>query len=1003
MADSPSKKRKLGKPGGSRKGAGAPTNISKLTRGTKGSPAMQDAQSVVRIDTVFFNKSTHPPPPPPSSSSCAQSSAITTASCPSSAAAMSGVPGRTEGAVVNKPFSAELQLGLLQRQMADLRRDMGMKPAGSGGKAGAIETGGKAGAIETGAMGGLQAIFEQLTFATKQLEETLIKATRHATESIEATAQKAQLRTEKAMGKASAEAEAGVAKLMKLKQGSKQLAVLESEQTATLSSGKVICVTCTEHSAACVTHKTSLGSNFIATNGGVPANALLKQSWDLHQLSNVHKVCSAAATAKKEGGYATALQREEARRDAVLEVQFKAAAHMSKHKQSFAHYEHLMLLLKECGVDIGECNHGRQAGAAYAAVMAATGRDDLHRLLTCETAATGRLRHFGIAADKLTDLAGVQYQMVVLRFQYNGSPVTVFATNQPLNGDYDADHNASGMSCYNKIVNYIEETIGIKLFAGTGPESHEIHVEGHSIQWRTTTFDGEACYNGEGGFKSAKDHIMRDIGFNDKTHTVTHDYAHSYDLLVADMHKAFPYLDKVHALIKAIYSHFSQSPKKARQLQVLAEAWGAGQLVKKLHYLFNVRFVESEFIAVTAFLQDLPLIVAQLQDELDMLSTTDKMHTTITGWLRQLKQFKFVAHLVVLVDIHTVSKVFSKNAQSDELLIIDVPAFRSSCKSSLEKLRVSLGPEATKRLPDLTAGKLCMLGKGGTAGVLLTVEEVDTDAMDGSDEDAAPVTRTVQVGMLPLMQPGSQGKTAKERLLALQKSIVNKLLSGFETRIQNPKVAHLLSDIFDYRKMNFSKDQRLALLEHGDDSINEVCETYFPELDPFTFQSESMQVKQYVAENAGTFTHAVDEKDATKGVELRISGPGSVMEALFTQPGISGGLPITNYLHVADYMISFCWQSCCGERVGSHINVVKTKGRSTLGDVNFDNAVFNTFNMPPLHHIDYAAFVRAWKKQGKQRMATLRKVSSETGDGGVNRSEVIRRHLSAGAGTPLYT
>ena len=102
-------------------------------------------------------------------------------------------------------------------------------------------------------------------------------------------------------------------------------------------------------------------------------------------------------------------------------------------------------------------------------------------------------------------------------------------------------------------------------------------------------------------------------------------------------------------------------------------------------------------------------------------------------------------------------------------------------------------------------------------------------------------------------------------------------------------------------------------------------------------------------------------------------------------------------------MISFCWQSCCGERVGSHINVVKTKGRSTLGDVNFDNAVFNTFNMPPLHHIDYAAFVRAWKKQGTQRMGTLRRVSSETGDDGVDRSEVIRRHLSAGAGTPLYT
>lgn len=360
-------------------------------------------------------------------------------------------------------------------------------------------------------------------------------------------------------------------------------------------------------------------------------------------------------------------------------------------------------------------------------------------------------------------------------------------------------------------------------------------------------------------------------------------------------------------------------------------------------------------------------------------------------------------------------KLFSKNAQSDELLIIDVPNFRSACKRSLEKLRVQLGPEATKRLPSLEKAKLCMLGKGGKEEVTLTVEEADTRGLDSEEEDEislnevaaranGQVTKTTVVGSMALVQPGAQDKSAKEKLLELQRSIVDKLLSGFEARIQDPAVAHLLSDIFDYRKMNFSKGERLALLEHGDDSVEELCTTYFPELDPFTLQSESMQVKQYVAENASTFTHAVDEGDATKGVELRIAGPGSVMEALFTQPGISGGLPITNYLHVADYMISFCWQSCCGERVGSHINVVKSKGRSTLGDVNFDNAVFNTFNMPPLHHIDYGAFVRAWRKDGTQRMGTLKGASSTTGDDdGVDRSEVIRRHLSAGAGTPLYT
>ena len=79
-------------------------------------------------------------------------------------------------------------------------------------------------------------------------------------------------------------------------------------------------------------------------------------------------------------------------------------------------------------------------------------------------------------------------------------------------------------------------------------------------------------------------------------------------------------------------------------------------------------------------------------------------------------------------------------------------------------------------------------------------------------------------------------------------------------------------------------------------------------------------------------------------------------------------------------------------------------GRALKSLAAFDNAVFNTFNMPPLHHIDYGAFVRAWRKDGTQRMGTLKGASSTTGDDdGVDRSEVIRRHLSAGAGTPLYT
>jgi len=53
-------------------------------------------------------------------------------------------------------------------------------------------------------------------------------------------------------------------------------------------------------------------------------------------------------------------------------------------------------------------------------------------------------------------------------------------------------------------------------------------------------------------------------------------------------------------------------------LDKLCEEWGADELLIKLHYLFGVRFVASELIAVKNFLRDLPAIVEVLNDELDM-------------------------------------------------------------------------------------------------------------------------------------------------------------------------------------------------------------------------------------------------------------------------------------------------------------------------------------------------------------------------------------------------
>jgi hypothetical protein len=552
--------------------------------------------------------------------------------------------------------------------------------------------------------------------------------------------------------------------------------------------------------------------------------------------------------------------------------------------------------------------------------------------------------------------------------------------------------------------------MGVELFNGEGESAVEIQVSGHSVQWRSSAFDGEACYNGNGDILSVKARIKGEHGMSDVTHVISHDFAHSFDLLVQDMHKKLPYIDIIHSVIKAVYSHFSQSPLKARRLARLAEEWGVENLIKKLHYLFSVRFVASEHIAIVAFLQDLPLLIAELQDELDLEATTEKMCIEIRGWLRKMKQLKFVAHLIVLCDVHTVSKTFSKNAQSDELLIIDVPKFRSSCKCGLQKLAGELGTEAKKRVESLKEGKLRMMGKGGSEEVNLTIER-RAPAPTGAEQAAmsmaqllaheeGEVTVVEEVAVADLITSARGQEDVEKYLLNLQKQVVTTMLGKFDERIQDPPIAHLLSKVFDFRDMPLgtADEAHAALLVHGDAEVEKLCETYFPELDVQEVKDEFLAAKMHVRENKGAYISAVDAKNPSKGTVMRICGQGSIMEAFFTS-GSAGCKPITSYLHIADYMISFMWQSCCGERAGSHINAVKTKGRTLMGDDSFDDNVFCTYNFPPCYLINYPACVQRWKADGTQRMGIFKGV--EEADAG-KASEVIRRHLSAKASSPMF-
>ena len=152
----------------------------------------------------------------------------------------------------------------------------------------------------------------------------------------------------------------------------------------------------------------------------------------------------------------------------------------------------------------------------------------------------------------------------------------------------------------------------------------------------------------------------------------------------------------------------------------------------------------------------------------------------------------------------------------------------------------------------------------------------------------------------------------------------------------------------------------------------------FPELDAQVLKNQALVARMFVKTNKDRFTHFVDENDHSKGKALKLTGEGSIFVELFSRSNVCLQ-PIPLFLHAADYMISFMWQSCNAERAGSHIDRTKTLERSGILDDLFDSLMFCTFNMPNIHEIDFEALTREWESEGHKpgtfrrgSMATLR-------------------------------
>ena len=792
----------------------------------------------------------------------------------------------------------------------------------------------------------------------------------------------------------------------------------DKDWIASLPNGRFVCLVCTRHQSHCK-HGTQQRSKWLKQNGGVKyCSRFSRLLWSHENECEMHKVCVEMEAMSLQQPLVFAFETQFAEAKEATAKLFKITLDNALRYRAFLDYENVVYLAHSCGAEIGEQLHGRKVSTAMADMMYRTFRQQGYEYISTPKPATRALPYVGRASDKVSDCKYTQWIVVTGRIRVGGTPVTFLQELRKMG------LTATGQDCYDQVV-AAEEGMGCQ--AG---------------QVKTSSFDGEACYSGEGTTAPTVKSLT--LGA-DPDAEVIHDPPHAAEILKGLMHQAFPYIFDVHTIFREVYSNFAVHGKKLAG--VVATATDMGVDWKQLHYIFEVRMVESEYIATSNFLADWTAIVEDFQQHLDNVSgTTEAMSPEsmkIKRWLRRITEFKFIAVGLILLDIDKALKVFSKAGQSDANLVIDYPSVRERLQGSLTQLRDGVfGSHIKRNLAQLKQGKYAgrrLRGVGGIVdeadiveheplgndiyevegivskrqfgrgyqylikwkgygdehnsweaassvaktakGLVRAFEGGDTaEAQQASARDAR-AARRAELQESPVTDPVATedvealGAAVEQRLKAYMKAMVQSLLNEFENKLPLPPIMAQLRTIFDFRRMPFHEPSQLNGWSNSD--IAAVVSEKFPHLDAELVSNQALQVRHWVLQQRSNFMVDVPAYDndgdplkAGKKVvtkkQLNISGPGSIMETLFSSADTLFPNGIHGYLEVADYMISYMVAQSDTERVGRNMTLTKSANRSSLGDVSFPQLVWLSFNAPPIHQVDFMKLVDIWIKEGHQ-------------------------------------
>ena len=340
----------------------------------------------------------------------------------------------------------------------------------------------------------------------------------------------------------------------------------------------------------------------------------------------------------------------------ILGNRFRVIHRIGKKKLALQHYEGELLLLKDCGLNIGKSKvHNTSRGSKIYSALLAGYLDEVDKELL------GRARFISICAD----------------------------------GSMCHGHNAN--ECVRVRMSSTDEGI-VDMFVGISRLIHEDAkgtLKGIKEALESLGIDEEflkakgACVSLDGASVNmgVNSSVAKDLVDIYTWLVVSHCVCHNLELMILDTKDTMDYMKDLEFVVKAIYKMYHYSAKRRNEFEVLCVA--ADEECKQFGGIQTIRWAASQLRALEAILNNWKITVEHLNQ---IAASKDENAAYAKGLRDQMLSLKFLRHLHFMLDFLTPLRTLSLKFQKHRITVMEVVSELESCKECLKRIKNGNGP-----------------------------------------------------------------------------------------------------------------------------------------------------------------------------------------------------------------------------------------------------------------------------------------------------------------------